>query len=215
MNPNEQRLLELNELIAQLNKPRTGYTHQQLDLIRQVISAPIGVQSTVLQQGATDDQPRPPCPDECIGATGPQGPNGDTGATGPQGEPGASGSTGSQGSVGDTGATGPQGEPGPIGATGATGNCSCKCSARVVSQDYNATVDDYYIGVNSTGPTTITLPTDSTDCQQIVVKAEMGPPMGNRKVTIVGPIDGGTSYVMEVPYESVSLLYRGSEWHII
>ena len=198
MNSNEQRLLELNEIIAQLNRNRNNLSSNQIELIRQSIHAPPGVSSTVLQQGAngaTGPNPPTPCPPECIGATGPEGP------------PGA------------TGATGAQGEPGPVGATGATGNCSCKCSARVVSQDYSATVDDYYIGVNSTGPTTITLPGDCEDCQQIIVKAEMGPPLGNRKITIVvannGLIDGGTSYVMEVPYESVSMLCRGGEWHIV
>ena len=196
MNPNDQRLLELNEIIAQLNRNRNSLSHNEIELIRQTVSgayAPPGISSTVLKQGALDDPPDP-----TIGATG---------ATGPEGPPGA------------TGATGPQGEPGPIGATGASGNCSCKCSARVVSQDYSATMDDYYIGVNSTGPVTITLPGDCKDCQQIIVKAEMGPPLGNRKVTIVvannGLIDGGTSYVMEVPYESVSMLCRGGEWHII
>jgi len=200
MNPNEQRLIELNEIIAQINKNRNDLTHNHLELIRQTVSGqfiPAGLSSTVLQQGvngATGPNP-PPCPPECIGATGPQGP------------------------IGATGATGAQGEPGPIGATGATGNCSCKCSARVVSQDYSATMDDYYIGVNSTGPVTITLPGDCEDCQQIIVKIEMGPPIGNRKVTLVvansGLIDGSTSYVMEVPYESVSMLCRGGEWHII
>lgn len=74
-----------------------------------------------------------------VGATGPQGPQGDigaTGATGPQGGTGdigatgatgaaggigATGATGAQGSIGATGATGVQGPTGDIGATGATG----------------------------------------------------------------------------------------------
>ena len=200
MNSYEKRLVELNEIIAQLNKGRDSLSHDQLELMRQTVSGtykPLGIASTVLQQGvngATGPNP-PPCPPECVGATGPQGP------------------------VGSTGATGAQGEPGPVGATGPSGNCSCKCSARVVSQDYSATMDDYYIGVNSDGPTNITLPGDCTDCQQIIIKAEMGPPLGNRKITIVvannGLIDGSTSYVMEVPYESVSMLCRGGEWHIV
>ena len=156
------------------------------------------------------------------GPTGPTGPQGPTGATGPSGPPGPSGATGA------TGPTGPSGSPGTPGTTGSTGvtgpsgppgNCSCQCKATLVSQDYTATLDDYYIGVNSTGPTTITLPNNSSDCQQIVVKAEMGPPLGNRKVTITtsdgSKIDGDSSYVMSVPYESVQILYRGGNWHII
>jgi len=196
MSPQDQRLLELNEILARVSKNRETLSRAEIETIRQAVSGnslPPGFSSTILKQGdigATGPNP-PPCPPECIGATGP------TGATGP------------------IGATGASGQPGPIGATGPTGNCSCKCSARVVSQDYSATMDDYYIGVNSTGPVSITLPSDCTDCQQIVVKAEMGPPIGNRKITIIGPIDGGSSYVMEVPYEAVSMICRGGEWHII
>jgi hypothetical protein len=80
-------------------------------------------------------------------------------------------------------------------------------------------MDDYYIGVNSSGPVTITLPADCDDCHQIIVKAEMGAPLGNRKVTIAASngstIDGSADYVMEVPYESVTLLCRGSNWNIV
>jgi hypothetical protein len=54
------------------------------------------------------------------------------------------------------------------------------------------------------------------------VKAEMGPPLGNRKVAIVTvddgssltipTIDGNTTYVMTVPWESVTLICRGGDW---
>jgi hypothetical protein len=80
-------------------------------------------------------------------------------------------------------------------------------------------MDDYYVGVDSTGPTTITLPANCSSCQQIVVKAEMGPPLGNRKITVTtsdgSTIDGNTQYIIEVPYQSVKLLCRGGNWHII
>ena len=130
------------------------------------------------------------------------------------------GPPGPQGPPGPTGATGPQGEPGPVGPPGPPGECSCECQAIVVSQDYTATLDDYYIGVNSTGPVTITLPPDPTGCQQIIVKAEMGPPLGNRKITITTSdgslIDGEEEYVMEVPWQSVKLITGGDDgWFII
>jgi hypothetical protein len=93
----------------------------------------------------------------------------------------------------------------------------------LVSEDYSAQVDDYYIGVDSTGPVTITLPPDNPTSGQIIVKAEMGAPMGNRKITVVPPSDGSTvvsidgqgSYVMEVPFQSVRLLYFSGNWWII
>jgi hypothetical protein len=88
-----------------------------------------------------------------------------------------------------------------------------------VIQDYKATSKDYYIGVNSDGPVTITLPPDLTHCQEIIVKAEMGPPLGKRKVKIVtsdgSTIDDDTSYVMTIPYQSVHLIWGGTDWHII
>lgn len=207
MNPNDQRLLELNQLLTLLSKNHHELTHGQIDAIRQAVSdnsIPPGLSSTVLQQGAVDEQPTPPDPS---GPSGPTGPTGATGATGPTGP------------SGPTGETGPTGSTGPTGPSGPSGNCACQCKTTLVSQDYAATLDDYYIGVNSNGPVTITLPSTGGDCQQIVVKAEMGPPLGNRKVTIAtsdgSSIDGDTSYVMSIPYESVYLIFRGSAWHII
>jgi hypothetical protein len=55
------------------------------------------------------------------------------------------------------------------------------------------------------------------------VKAEMGPPLGNRKITILPSEDGdNTSYidgnegiVLQEPYESVRLICRGGNWWII
>jgi hypothetical protein len=47
----------------------------------------------------------------------------------------------------------------------------------------------------------------------------MGPPLGNRKITIVTDngslIDGGNNYIIEVPYQSVNLICRGGNWWII
>lgn len=157
------------------------------------------------------------------GPTGPAGEPGPTGPTGPQGEPGGlTGGTGPTGPAGDLGGTGPAGPTGPTGdpgPTGPTGNCSCRCSTILISEDYQATCDDYYIGVNSEDPVTVTLPPNCEDCCEIIVKAEMGPPLGNRKVTITASgnsdIDGDTSYVIEVPYQSLHVICRGGTWHII
>jgi hypothetical protein len=117
------------------------------------------------------------------------------------------------------GPPGPPGEQGPPGPPGEPGVCTCKCKSILVSDNYTATCDDYYIGVNSDKPVTISLPEDCTDCCEIIVKAEMGPPLGNRKVTVTTTdgsyIDGADKYVMEVPYQSVNLFCRGGDWHII
>lgn len=144
---------------------------------------------------------------------GPPGPQGEKGEQGEQGPPGPAGPPGPPGK------RGPQGPPGTQGPPGPPGECSCECKTLLVSEDYTVSNTDYYIGVNSDGPVTITLPSNCTDCHEVIIKAEMGPPLGNRKVTVVvsnnGTIDGKLSYVMTVPYESVRLICRGNEWHII
>ena len=112
-----------------------------------------------------------------------------------------------------------EGPPGPPGPPGEPGVCTCKCKSILVSDDYDATCDDYYIGVNSNEPVTITLPENCIDCYEIIVKAEMGPPLGNRKVTITtldgSLIDGDDEYIIEVPYDSINIICRGGDWHII
>jgi hypothetical protein len=93
------------------------------------------------------------------------------------------------------------------------------CNTILIGEDYAAETDDCYIGVNSIGPVTVSLPVDISDGHQIVIKAEMGPPIGNRKVTLTtldgSLIDDSPSFVLSVPYESVHVIRRGFAWHII
>jgi hypothetical protein len=113
---------------------------------------------------------------------------------------------------------GPQGPPGPQGPAGPTG--SQNNNAIVVDVDYQAeNPTDYYIGVDSKVPVTVTLPVNPASGYTIVVKAEMAAPLGNRKVTVVTAddslIDGVTSYVLKTHYEYVRVLFRGGNWHVI
>lgn len=164
-----------------------------------------------------------------IGMPGPQGP---AGPAGPQGisitsayvteNPGdlilvlSNGTEINAGRV--VGPQGPQGEQGPQGPQGPAATPG-DCETVLVSENYECTIDNCYIGVNSSGPVTITLPPFAPDGNQIAIKAEMGPPLGNRKITIVSSdgrtIDGDDDYVMTVPYECVHLLCRGGNWNII
>lgn len=117
------------------------------------------------------------------------------------------------GPPGPKGDTGDQGPPGPKGDPG-----QCSCNRIVVSDDYTAQNDDYYIGVNSDHPVTITLPADCDGTCEIIVKAEMGPPIGNRKITICSNslIDGlDQNYVIEVPYQCAHFICRGNSWWVI
>lgn len=212
MNTLEARLVELNDALIKLITRREDVTPALLQQAQQALSGqstPIidtgaGNDTVIINQGANNG-----C--EC-----PPGPPGPPGAQGPQGEPGPIGPTGPSGSTGEKG---PQGEPGPIGPTGPAGTCVSNCSKILVSEDYAAICDDFYIGVNSDKPVTITLPDDCENCCELVIKAEMGPPLGNRKITITTSnsslIDGESTYVIEVPYQSIRVICRGGGWWII
>ncbi len=189
MDSAERKLIDLYNLLAQYQ--RNGDTNLAGNIqavraeITELLNARVGGNDNINIVIDGDD-----CPDEC--PPGPPGPPGEQGPPGP---------------------------PGPKGDKGDPGECSCKCKSILVSDNYTATCDDYYIGVNSEQPVTITLPENCTDCCEIIVKAEMGPPLGNRKVTVTtvdgSYIDGADKYVMEVPYQSVNIICRGGDWHII
>lgn len=185
MNDLEKQLIELKLAIAQYRAGMMDKAQQQNMLDRAKRIIDGPGNDTVIINGAETSNCHP-CP---------------PGPPGPEGPPG------------------PPGPPGPEGPPGANGECNCTCSAILVSSDYTASCNDYYIGVNSNNAVTITLPPECNTCCQIIVKAEMGPPLGNRKVTITTSdgsfIDGANSYVMTIPYESVQLICRGGDWHIV
>lgn len=89
----------------------------------------------------------------------------------------------------------------------------------LVESNYRASKTDHYIGVDSRKATIITLPISPDDGKIIIIKAEMRPPIGNRKITILtkdgSTIDGYSNYVIHVSNESVQMVYRGDGWHVI
>lgn len=193
MDDYDRQLIELNAL---LTAARSHGTQEQVDFALQNIQKALGNETpksgtniSNITVNVEDDD----CDDVC--PPGPPGPPGESGPPGPPGE------------------QGPPGPPGPIGI------CSCKCSTKLVTENYTATCNDYYIGVKSDVPVTISLPEECTDCCELIIKAEMGPPLGNRKVTVQATgasyIDGTDKYVIEVPYQSVNIICRDGDWHII
>lgn len=82
--------------------------------------------------------------------------------------------------------------------------------------NYTATANDEYIGVNSASAVTITLPL-GTPGRVYTIKDEYG--QGSGKITIqpTSPeqIDGKNNYIISVPYQSVSAVYRAGQWRII
>lgn len=81
--------------------------------------------------------------------------------------------------------------------------------------NYTATANDEYIGVSSTSAVTITLPTGIPG-RVYTIKDEYG--QGSGKITIQPTgelIDGKANYVIGIPYQSVSVVFRGTGWWII
>ena len=85
-----------------------------------------------------------------------------------------------------------------------------------VTGSYTATADDEYIGVFSAAAVTITLPVGVTG-RVYIIKDEYG--QGSGKITIkpsgVEKIDNANTYIISVPNQSVSVVFRGGQWRII
>ena len=122
---------------------------------------------------------------------------------------------------GPPGPPGPQGETGPAGPPGPSVQEGDPIyNTLLIDRDYTITQEDAYIGVNSTGPVSILLPSNLIEGSVFVIKLEMGPPIGNRKVTVKpdsqdSKIDGDSSVILKKSYESITVIYRGDNWFLI
>jgi hypothetical protein len=85
-----------------------------------------------------------------------------------------------------------------------------------VTGSYTATADDEYIGVFSAAAVTITLPVGVTG-RVYTIKDEYG--QGSGKITVqpsgIEKIDNANNYIISVPNQSVSVVFRGGQWRII
>ena len=91
----------------------------------------------------------------------------------------------------------------------------------VTGATYAAVYSDYYIGVNCTGPCTVTLPYNPETGRSVVVKDESGHAGDgiHRAITIVGAnvadtIDNQTSAVLNISNGALQFIYRAG-WRII
>lgn len=84
---------------------------------------------------------------------------------------------------------------------------------------YYATADEFYIGVASEKPVTVYLPAAAPDGKIIVIKAEMKPPIGSRKVIIEttdgSKIDGYSDASINVSHGKITLIRNNNNWFII
>lgn len=109
-----------------------------------------------------------------------------------------------------------------ITLSGSTGNITVSATGADLihvygtTTSYTATNDDEYIGVSSAAAVTITLPTGEPG-RVYYIKDEYG--QGSGKITIQPQsgelIDGKSNYVISVPYQCVTCVFRAGSWRLI
>lgn len=126
-----------------------------------------------------------------------------------------SGTPGPPGPQGEPGPAGPQGEPGPPGPPG-PGIQGCVLPAKVITDSYYVESDDCYIGVLNKESIEIYLPNNPAVGKVLIIKAQQKQ-IGSKKIFIIAGggknIDDETQYVLQSPYESITLIYNDN-WHI-
>jgi hypothetical protein len=86
--------------------------------------------------------------------------------------------------------------------------------AKISTSAFIASNEQYYLGVATTGPVSIYLPSGRAN-KRFIVKDETG--QANRTITIFPSanetIDGQTQFELASPYASINMVY-GDEWHV-
>ena len=116
------------------------------------------------------------------------------------------------GPPGPPGPPGPQGDPGPQGPPGTPG----LVPTITVEEDYTPLDTDYFIGVITDAPHTITLPAAAPDGTVYVVKDVLGDAFDN-PIAITSPefIDAVASATINANFGSLTLIRNFSTWNII
>lgn len=84
----------------------------------------------------------------------------------------------------------------------------------VTTPTYTVSGEDYYVGVNYAGPTTITLPSTPSSGRKIIIKDESGNAETN-PITVVGTVDNDTGgFIIQINNGAIQMIYR-SGWRII
>jgi hypothetical protein len=84
----------------------------------------------------------------------------------------------------------------------------------VETPTYTVNDEDYYVGVNYNGPTTITLPATPSSGRMIIIKDESGNAEIN-PITVEGTVDNDTGgFIIQINNGAIQLLYRHG-WRIV
>ena len=184
MDDQERRLVELNESLLSLTKDRTMQSQAFLRKPMLVNTPTQSQHSSITINNEIDDDCNI-CPPGPQGETGPKGDTGETGPQGPKGE---------------------QGEP---------GICEdCDCNTIGIAEDYAPSFGDYYIGVTTSDPITVTLPESPDDGQTYTIKGEVKKVVITITTTDSSKIDGNQTIILRNPYDYVTIVYRGGKWNI-
>ena len=108
---------------------------------------------------------------------------------------------------------GPPGPAGPPGPQGPPGSLSDVPVTLIDEATYVPSATEYFLGVIFDGQVTVTLPAGTLG-KVYIVKDSVGDAQAN-PITVTGSIDGLTSYVINVDWASVTLVYNGIEWNIV
>ena len=84
----------------------------------------------------------------------------------------------------------------------------------VTTSTYTLNDEDYYVGVNYAGPTTITLPSTPSSGRMIIIKDESGNAETN-PITVAGTVDNDAGgFIIQINNGAIQLLYRNG-WRIV
>lgn len=84
----------------------------------------------------------------------------------------------------------------------------------VTTPTYTVNDEDYYVGVNYAGSTTITLPTTPSSGRMIIIKDESGDAETN-PITVLGTVDNDTGgFIIQLNNGAIQMIYRNG-WRII
>jgi hypothetical protein len=120
------------------------------------------------------------------------------------------------GMLGPPGPPGPPGPQGPEGPQGPPGTLANVPVTLIDDPTYNATVDEYFLGVIYDGTVTINLPAGTLG-KVFIVKDSVGAANTN-PITITATsstIDIQPSYTLNTDWGSISLIYNGIEWNVV
>ena len=119
---------------------------------------------------------------------------------------------GPPGPPGPQGPQGPQGEPGPQGPPGTLADLPVTL---IDTNTYNATADEYFLGVIADGGSVVTLPSGTVG-KVFIIKDSLGTASTNSIVVQAtgSTIDGQGVYILDSDWASIGLIYNGIEWNV-